>query len=294
MSGRPIAAVKRAADVLGHAMAYLDVGGGDPIIFIHGNPTSSYAWRHVIPHLESVGRCIAPDLIGMGDSDKLEPGGPRAYRFVQHRQFLDALLSSLDVRDNVTFVGHEWGGALAFDWANRHRSAVRGIAYMETIVRPLAWAEWPERLRATFQRLRSAEGDGLVLRRNLLIEQVLPASVVRDLTRAEMKAYRAAFKREGEGRRSMLTWVRELPIEGRPDDVVAIVDSYARWMATNDIPKLFVNAQPGSLLVGDQREFCRSWPNQREVTVPGVHLVPEDCPDEIGSAVAAWYRAFVR
>ncbi len=281
---------KQRAQVLGSEMAYVETGSGDPIVFLHGNPTSSYLWRNVIPHVEELGRCIAPDLIGMGDSDKLEPSGPDRYRFVEHRRYLDALLDELGVRENVTLVVHDWGSALGFDWANRHRDAVRGIAYMEGIVRPVTWAEWPDAARKIFQSFRSEVGEPMVLEQNVFVERVLPGSILRDLTDAEMEVYQRPFREAGESRRPTLTWPREIPIEGEPADVTEIVTRYGAWLAASDVPKLFVNAEPGAILTGPQRDFCRSWPNQTEVTVKGIHFVQEDAPDAIGAAIAAWLR----
>ncbi len=281
---------KRFARVLERRMAYVESGTGDPIVFLHGNPTSSYLWRNVIPHVEGLGRCIAPDLIGMGDSEKLEKSGPDRYRFVEHREHLDALLESLDVSSNVTFVVHDWGSALAFDWANRHRDAVKGIAYMEAIVRPVTWADWPEVARGIFQGFRSPAGESMVLEQNVFVERVLPASVMRKLDDAEMDVYRRPFREPGESRRPTLTWPREIPIEGEPADVTKIVKSYSEWLAGSELPKLFVNAEPGAILIGSQRDFCRTWPNQREVTVRGNHFIQEDSPDEIGRAIADWLR----
>lgn len=280
---------RKKIDVLGSQMAYVEAGGGEPIVFLHGNPTSSYLWRNVIPHLEGRGRCIAPDLIGMGDSDKLPGSGPESYRFVDHGRHLDALLEALDVRDRVTFVVHDWGSALAFDWANRHRAAVRGIAYMEAILRPMRWDEFPEAVRPLFQAFRSDAGEEIVLQQNVFVEQVLPGAVLRGLGDAEMAVYRRPYTEPGESRRPTLTWPRELPIEGEPADVVEIVESYGAWLARSPVPKLFVNAEPGAILVGAARDFCRNWPAQTEVTVRGSHFVQEDSPDEIGRAVAAWH-----
>ncbi len=284
---------KRTAEVLGRTMSYVEVGAGDPIVFLHGNPTSSYLWRNVIPHCEGLGRCLAPDLIGMGDSDKLEPSGPDRYRFVEHRSYLDALLESLGVQENVTLVVHDWGSALGFDWANRHRDAVRGIAYMEAIVRPVSWDDWPEAAKGVFQAFRSPAGEAMVLENNVFVERVLPGSIQRKLTEEEMAVYRRPFREPGEGRRPTLTWPREIPIDGEPADVVEIAASYADWLAGSDVPKLFVNADPGAILIGEQREFCRGWPNQTEVTVSGIHFIQEDSPDEIGSALARWLGGLV-
>jgi len=279
---------KRRVAVDGLSMAYVEEGAGDPIVFLHGNPTSSYLWRNVIPHVVPLGRCIAPDLIGMGDSDPLPDSGPGRYRFVDHRHYLDGLLAALDVRRNVTFVVHDWGSALGFDWANRHRDAVAAIAYMEAIVRPVTWADWPEAARRVFQGFRSPAGESLVLERNVFVENVLPGSVLRTLTDEEMAEYRRPFLEPGERRRPTLTWPREIPIEGEPADVAEIVAAYHEWLPASPVPKLFVNAEPGAILTGDQREFCRTWANQREVTVRGNHFVQEDSPDEIGRAIADW------
>lgn len=280
---------KQNAEVLGASMAYVDVGSGDPIVFLHGNPTSSYLWRNVIPHLTPHGRCVAPDLIGMGDSDKLPDSGPGSYRFSEHRRYLDALLAQLGVRERVTFVVHDWGSALGFDWANRHRDAVAGIAYMEAIVRPVTWDEWPAAARAIFQAFRSPAGEDMILEKNAFVERVLPASVLRTLTDQEMDAYRAPFRDPGEDRRPTLTWPREIPINGEPADVSQIVTDYGEWLATSPVPKLFINADPGSILTGPQREWVRSWRNQQEITVPGNHFLQEDSADAIGQAIARWY-----
>jgi haloalkane dehalogenase len=271
-------------------MAYVERGAGDPIVFLHGNPTSSYLWRNVIPYLEDQGRCIAPDLIGMGDSDKLEDPGPGRYRFVEHREYLDALLEELGVRENVTFVTHDWGSALGFDWANRHRDSVAGIAYMEALVTPLAWDDWPKLVRPVFQALRSPEGEKLILDQNAFVEQILPASLLRRLTDEEMAVYRRPFEGAGEDRRPTLTWPREIPFDGEPPDVAEIMRRYAAWLRESDVPKLFVNAEPGAILRGRPCELCRSWPNQTEVTVKVIHFVQEDSPDEIGRAIAEWRR----
>jgi haloalkane dehalogenase len=284
----PIA--KKRAQVLDHNMAYVEAGEGDPIVLLHGNPTSSYLWRGIIPHLTGLGRCIAPDLIGMGDSDKLEDSGPRRYRLVEHRRYLDAFLEAVGVNDKVTFVVHDWGSALGFDWANRNRHAVKGLAYMEAIVQPLTWTQWPEAALQIFQGFRSINGESMILTHNLFIERVLPGSIKRKLTDEEMAEYRRPFLEPGEGRRPTLTWPREIPIEGKPEDVTTIVGNYAVWLRQSAIPKLFVNANPGAILVGEQREFCRTWSNQTEVTVPGIHFVQEDAPDEIGQAIADWLR----
>ncbi|MGI9590964.1 MAG: haloalkane dehalogenase, partial [Myxococcota bacterium] len=266
---------KKKATVLGKQMAYVETGqsGGQPIVFLHGNPTSSYLWRNVMPHLESQGRCIAPDLIGMGDSDKLEDSGPGRYTFVEHQRHLHALLEQLGVTRDVTLVIHDWGSALGFDWARQHPDAVKGIAYMEAIVCPIeSWDDWPESARSIFQGLRSEAGEEMVLEKNLFVEAILPGSILRKLDDAEMAAYRRPFQEPGEARRPTLTWPRQIPIAGEPAEVVQIVQQYSDWLAgAGFLPKLFINAEPGAILTGASREFCRSWPNQREVTVKGNH-----------------------
>lgn len=281
---------KQMISVKGKSMAYVEMGEGDPIIFQHGNPTSSYLWRNVMPHLADQGRCIAIDLIGMGDSDKLDCAGADSYTFMQHREYLDGALQALGVKQNVTWVIHDWGSALGFDWANRHRDVVKGIAYMEGIVRPVSWAEWPEAARGVFQGFRSEAGEEMVLEKNTFIERVLPGSIMRELSAEEMEVYRRPFQNKGEDRRPTLSWPRQIPIDGEPADVVDIVQDYADWLSAAQLPKLFINAEPGAILTGPQREFCRSWPNQTEVTVSGSHFIQEDSPHEIGKAIAHWYK----
>ena len=281
---------KKTISVNGKTMSYVEMGEGDPIIFQHGNPTSSYLWRNIIPHLADQGRCIAIDLIGMGDSDKLEDSGPDRYTLLEHRDYFDAALDALGVTSNVTFVIHDWGSALGFDWANRHRDSVIGIAYMEGIVRPVSWDDWPEAARGVFQGFRSPAGEDMVLDKNVFVERVLPGSIIRDLSDEEMEVYRRPFKNPGEERRPTLTWPRQIPIEGEPAEVVELVQSYADWLSKSDMPKLFINAEPGAILIGPQREFCRSWPNQQEVTVAGNHFLQEDSPNEIGEAIAQWRK----
>ena len=272
--------------VAGAEIAYVDSGQGDPIVFLHGNPTSSYLWRNVIPHLEGIGRCLAPDFIGMGDSGKAPDG---SYRFVDHRRYLDAWFDALGLTQRVTLVGHDWGSALGFHWAHRYPERVKGIVYMEAIVRPMVWEEWPEPARPLFQAMRTPSGEEIILEKNVFVERILPGSVLRGLTESEMDIYRQPYQEPGESRRPTLTWPREIPLEGEPHDVVEIVDAYAGWLSTNDIPKLFINADPGIILVGAQREYCRRWRNQREVTVKGSHIIQEDSPVEIGEGIAEWY-----
>ena len=279
---------KKQETILGRTLCYVEEGSGEPIVFLHGNPTSSYLWRKIIPHVSHLGRCIAPDLLGMGDSDKLDESGPGAYGFVEHRAYLDGLLEALQVVDDAVFVVHDWGSALGFDWARRHPTAVQGLAYMEAIVRPVTWDEWPEAARRVFQGFRSPAGEDMVLEQNLFVERVLPGSILRELSEEEMAEYRRPYLAAGEDRRPTLSWPRQIPIDGEPADVTEIVGAYAQWLSTSDVPKLFINAEPGAILTGAQREFCRGWPNQEEITVTGSHFIQEDSPDAIGEALAGF------
>ena len=282
---------RRRVDVLDAEMAYVDAGAGDPVVFLHGNPTSSYLWRNVMPHVQPHGRCLAPDLIGMGQSGRSPRG---SYRFADHARYLDAWFDALGLARPVTLVMHDWGSALGFHWARRFPARVRALVYMEAIVRPLTWEEWPEPARAIFQAMRSPAGEEVVLAKNVFVERILPASVLRPLDAEAMAVYRRPYLEPGESRRPTLTWPREIPIAGEPAEMVTLVDLYARWLSTSPLPKLFVNADPGSILVGTQREFCRRWPNQREVTVKGRHFIQEDSPADIGEAIAAFVRDLPR
>jgi haloalkane dehalogenase len=286
------ALTKKTVDVLGNQMAYHERGQGAPVLFLHGNPTSSYLWRDVLPELKRRGRLIAPDLVGMGDSAKLPNPGPDTYRFVTHRKYLAGFIDAvIGPAQSITLVVHDWGSALGFDWANHHRDRVRGIAYMEGLPRPFAgWEEWSKTATPIFQGFRSEKGEEMILDRNAFVERVLPGSVLRKLSEAEMTEYRKPFLGR-EDRWPTLTWPRQIPIAGEPADVVQIAADYSKWMAENDIPKLFVNAEPGAILIGPVREFCRAWKNQTEVTVPGMHFVQEDSGPAIGRAVAEWMKA---
>ena len=279
---------RQRVSVLDTDMAYVDVGQGDPIVFLHGNPTSSYLWRNVIPHLEKSARCLAPDMVGMGSSGK-SPNG--SYRFVGHSKYLDAWFDAVIPDSKVTLVVHDWGSALGFHWARRYPDSIKGVAYMEAIVRPLTWETWPEQARRIFQGMRSPAGEEMVLEKNVFVERILPGSVLRGLTEEELTIYRRPYQEAGESRRPTLTWPREIPLDGEPADVVEIVDDYAQWLSSSQIPKLFVNADPGAMLTGAQREFCRTWPNQREVTVRGAHFIQEDSPADVGAAIAQWYAS---
>ncbi|MEQ8696449.1 MAG: haloalkane dehalogenase [Bauldia litoralis] len=274
---------RKRVDVLDSFMSYVDTGDGAPVVFLHGNPTSSYLWRNVIPHVAPEARCLAPDLIGMGRSGKAPDGG---YGFADHARYLDEWFDAILPEGQVALVLHDWGGALGFYWARRNPDRVRALAYMETIVCCVDWDDWPESARGIFQGMRSPKGEELVLERNLFIEGILPNAILRDLSDEEMDAYRAPWREPGESRRPMLTWPRQIPIGGEPPDVARIVDAYSTWLVDSPIPKLFINAEPGSILTGRPRDFCRTWANQDEVTVAGAHFIQEDSPDEIGAAVA--------
>ena len=281
---------RKFATVNGKRMAYVDEGEGDPIVFQHGNPTSSYLWRNIMPHCAGLGRLIACDLIGMGDSEKLDNSGPDRYTYTEQREYLYALWEQIGVTDNVIFVIHDWGSALGFDWANQNRDKTQGIAYMEAVVKTMQWADFPKNARGVFQGFRSDGGENMVLDKNIFVERVLAGAVIRGLDEEEMIHYRKPYLDPGEDRRPTLTWPRQIPIEGEPPEVCQIVDDYGAWLSQCDLPKLFINADPGSILTGPQREFCRSWPNQTEVTVKGIHFVQEDSPDEIGQAVATFVK----
>ena len=289
ISVEPFAA-KKFLDVNGRRMAYIDEGAGDAIVFQHGNPTSSYLWRNIMPHLRGLGRLVACDLIGMGDSEKLTPSGPDRYHYEEQREYLHALWEALDLGNKVILVLHDWGSALGFDWTQRNPGRVQGIAYMEAIVAPMVWADWNEGRRGVFQGFRSAAGEQMVLEQNIFVERMLPGSIIRALSAAEMTEYRRPFTSTGEDRRPTLSWPRNIPIEGVPENVVSIVEGYSAFLAASEIPKLFVAAEPGVILTGRLRDLCRSWPNQSEVTVPGRHFIQEDSPHEIGRAVAAFVK----
>jgi haloalkane dehalogenase len=274
---------RKYATVLGARMAYVDVGNGDPIVFLHGNPTPSYLWRNIIPSLLPFGRCLAPDYLGMGNSGPAPDGN---YRFFDHQRYLDAWIESLGICRNVILVVHDWGSALGFSWAQRHPDRMRAIVYMESIVRPfLSWDEWPAATRAFFQAQRSGAGEDLILEKNLFIEYLLP---LRNISSEAMEIYRRHYRIPGSARQPMLSWTQDLPIAGEPKDVVQIVDSYARWLSTSPIPKLFIDAEPGGFLIGNPRDFCRAWPNQTTVTVEGSHFLQEDSPGAVGSAIAGF------
>ncbi len=289
LSAAPFAQ-KKFATIKGKRMAYVEDGAGEAIVFQHGNPTSSYLWRNVMPHCVGLGRLVACDMIGMGDSDKLDDSGPGRYAYAEQRDYLFALWDQLALGNRIVFVIHDWGSALGFEWARHNARRVAGIVYMEAVVAPLTWDDWPENARRAFQGFRSDKGEEMILANNMFVERILPASVLRKLTEEEMAEYRRPFLNAGEDRRPTLTWPRMIPIEGAPADVVQVVEDYGAWLANSDVPKLFINAEPGSILTGRQRELCRKWPNQTEITVKGLHFIQEDSADEIGQAVADFVK----
>lgn len=282
---------KHFIEIDGLSMAYIDTAPEDastPVVFLHGNPTSSYLWRNVIPHVEDLSRCIAPDLIGFGDSAKLPDSAPESYGLVENQHYIDELFSQLGLEDGVILVLHDWGSGLGFDWARRHPEAVRGIAYMEANVAPRSWSQLSEGGRDIFERLRTSEGEQLALEENFFIERGLPGGVIRSLSEDEMAEYRRPFLEPGEGRRPTLTWPREIPFDGEPIEVHDIVSAYSTWLSQSDVPKLLINVTEGDTLSGELLEFARTWHNQREVTVNGGHFAQEDSPDDIGRAIASW------
>ncbi len=269
-------------------MAYVERGEGRPIVFLHGNPTSSFLWRNVVPHVEHLGRCLVPDLIGFGDSGKLPNSGPGSYRLVENQQYLDRLLAHLGATDDVVLVLHDWGSGLGFDWARRNASAVAGIAYLEANVAPRSWSQLSEEGRAFFRRLRTDEGEQMALVDNVFLTHGLPGGVIRTLDDDELAEYRRPFLEPGEGRRPTLTWPREIPFDGEPADVHDIVAEYSAWLASSSTPKLLIDVTDGDTLSGELLEIARRFPNQREVQVVGRHFAQEDAPDEIGQALAHW------
>ena len=287
LSEQPFAA-KRTRDVLGRQMAYIDEGSGRSVVFQHGNPTSSYLWRNIMRGCEGLGRLVACDLIGMGDSEKIPGEGDARYSWDVHYAHLSALWDQLDLGDDILLVIHDWGSSLGLQWAMDHADRVSGIVYMEAIVTPMTWVHWPENARAIFEGFRSPAGEKLIFEKNLFIEGVLRGSVMRELSAAEMDEYRRPFVAGGEDRRPMLAWPRQIPLDGEPPEIVEKARRYGEFHRTSPTPKLFINADPGSILVGPARDYCRSWANQREVTVPGLHFLQEDSAAEIAAAIRSF------
>lgn len=275
---------RRRVKVLDTEIEYVDTGRGDPIVFLHGNPTYSYQWRNIIPYVSKLGRCLAPDLVGMGRSG-MSP--TRSYRFVDQARYLDAWFEALELTRNVILVLHDWGGAIGFYRTLRFPEQVQAVAYFEAIVQERHWADFPP--DSPFPALRSDKGEHMVLEENFFVEVMLPRGILRKLSREEMDAYRAPYQ-DRVRRLPTLVWPREVPIDGEPADVVAIVKDYGKFMATSPIPKLFILGEPGAIFVGKAREFPGTWRNQREIMVKGIHHLQEDSPAEIGSALAGFVQ----
>tara|TARA_A100001011_G_scaffold253333_2_gene261610 strand:- start:584 stop:1453 length:870 start_codon:yes stop_codon:yes gene_type:complete len=277
---------KKYKEILGKKMAYFDDGVGDPIVFLHGNPASSFLWRNITPYVEGMGRIIIPDLIGMGDSEKLEGENNSDYKYHGQFKFLSSLLDELDLGKNINLVIHDWGSAMGFQYARENSDRIKSICFMEAIVMPLiSWEQWPENARNIFQLMRSDAGEEIVLEKNIFVERILLNDSAEGFTDEEKAEYIRPFKNAGEDRRPTLTWPRQIPIEGEPIEVVEEVGKNAEFHKNSDIPKLFINAEPGSILTGDQREFVRTWANTKEITVKGYHFIQEHSPNEIGEAI---------
>ncbi len=282
--------LKKVRTINGQKLAYVEIGQGQPIVFLHGNPTSSFIWRNIVPFTEKLGRCIAPDLIGMGDSDKLPNTNASSYSFKEHANYLDAFLEQMEVRNDVIFVAHDWGAALAFDWARRHPGAVKGIAYMEAILGPMSFKDMPEAAQNIFRALRTQAGEEMVLEQNSFIEINLPNTILRKLTPEEMDNYRKPFLTAGESRRVMLSWARQLPFDGKPEDVADIVRENMSWVSSSRVPKLFIESVPGTMSPA-MRDVCGHFPTQVKISVKGHHHLQEDSPVEIGVALATWVQS---
>lgn len=283
--------IKSTTEVLGKKMAYVDTGGSDdPIIFLHGNITSSYMWRNIIPYVENKARCIAIDNIGQGDSDKLDNSGPASYRLREHQTYIDALIDKLQLGDRVTLMMHDWGGALGFTWAYNNKNRIKGLAYTQTLMGDLHWDYWPPHVSDLMRRFKSDEGEELVLGQNYFVEKILPAMVIRDLPEEVKEEYRRPYRNPGEDRRPTLTWPREIPVEGHPEDVLNTINTYTEWLKTSELPKLFIHCEPETVLKGHILRTVRTFPNQTELTVSGLHYVHEDSPHQIGKALVAWYE----
>jgi haloalkane dehalogenase len=280
---------KSTIEINNKNMAYVDMGSGESMLFLHGNPTSSYLWRNIMPYFSDFKRCVAPDLIGMGGSDKLDSNTAGTYTFIEHRKWINALLDKLALGNKIILVIHDWGSVLGFDWAFRNIDRVAGIVYMEGLVCPLKWEDWPSLSAPVFKGFRSDAGENMVIEKNIFVEKILPGSVIRGLTEEEMIVYRKPFIKK-EDRRPTIDWPNQIPIEGYPKDVTEIVKNYSDFYVNNNVPKLFINAEPGAILVGNQREYCRTWPNQTEITVPGSHFIQEDSPDLIGEGILDWLK----
>tara|TARA_B100002052_G_scaffold205301_1_gene187610 strand:+ start:741 stop:1604 length:864 start_codon:yes stop_codon:yes gene_type:complete len=276
---------KKYKDIKNSKMAFIDEGSGDTFLFLHGNPTSSFLWRNIAPHVEDIGRIVIPDLIGMGDSDKLEGVDNPGYKYHGQYSYLTALMDELDLGNNIHLIIHDWGSAMGFQFARENKDRIKSITYMEAIVMPLTWDQWPDPATKIFGLFRSEAGEELVLEKNFFVERILLADSSTGYTEEEKSEYIRPFINPGEDRRPTLTWPRQIPLDGEPSEVVEEVRLNAEFHKESDIPKLFINADPGSILIGDQREFARSWNNQTEITVKGNHFIQEDSSEEIGAAL---------
>ena len=276
---------KKYKDIKNSKMAFIDEGSGDTFLFLHGNPTSSFLWRNIAPHVEDIGRIVIPDLIGMGDSDKLEGVDNPGYKYHGQYSYLTALMDELDLGNNIHLIIHDWGSAMGFQFARENKDRIKSITYMEAIVMPLTWDQWPDPATKIFGLFRSEAGEELVLEKNFFVERILLADSSTGYTEEEKSEYIRPFINPGEDRRPTLTWPRQIPLDGEPSEVVEEVRLNAEFHKESDIPKLFINADPGSILIGDQREFARSWTNQTEITVSGNHFIQEDSSEEIGAAL---------
>ena len=282
---------KKFTDVNGKQMAYIDEGTGDTVLFLHGNPTSSYLWRNIAPHVEKTNRIVIPDLIGMGDSDKLDGENNPGYKYHGQYEYLTALMDKLNLGDSIHLVIHDWGSAMGFQFARENPNRVKSITYMEAIVMPLTWDQWPDAATKIFGLFRSEAGEELVLEKNFFVERILLGDSVSGYSDEEKEEYIRPFINSGEDRRPTLTWPRQIPLDGEPAEVVQEVAKNADFHKNSEVPKLFINADPGTILTGDQREFVRSWKNQKEITVKGNHFVQEDSADEIGSALNEFIKS---
>ena len=276
---------KKYKEILGKKMAYLDSGEGQSIVFLHGNPASSFLWRNITPAVEGMGRIVVPDLIGMGDSEKLEGVDNPDYQYHGQYKYLSNLLDSLDLGNEVNLVIHDWGSAMGFQYARENSDRIKSITFMEAIVAPLSWDDWPENARNIFQLMRSEAGEELVLEKNIFVERILLNDSADGFSEEEKAEYIRPFKEAGEDRRPTLTWPRQIPVEGEPQAVIDEVIKNGEFHKDSNIPKLFINADPGSILTGKQREFVRSWNNLKEITVKGNHFIQEHSPKEIGAAI---------
>ena len=282
---------KKYAEINNKKMAYIDEGNGDTFLFLHGNPTSSYLWRNIAPHVEDMGRVVIPDLIGMGDSEKLDGVDNEGYKYHGQYGYLTGLLDTLELGNDIHLIIHDWGSAMGFQFARENPDRVKSITYMEAIVMPLTWEQWPDAATKIFQLFRSDAGEELVLEKNFFVERILLADSATGYTDEEKAEYIRPFLKEGEDRRPTLTWPRQIPLDGNPNVVVEEVRKNAEFHKDSEIPKLFINANPGSILVGEQREFARTWKNQTEITVSGNHFIQEDSSEEIGTALRDFVKA---